>query len=397
MNYVGNALTLMSYSVRTYNVGSSAYNIYKKSTQEEEWTREEYFEVAGNALCLVSEAYSLKTSYDLRKFQQRISSMEKANEMLKGKMIKRIGQCFGDCFILDASGQLFDTLFQLQKNGSIEIGKNGELDLSEYEGTIKKMFCGDDEKINEARLIGGRFFSETVFGGNVMGTISEIKKEAEKAIEQVKIDRAITHLTVLATECVFQLGQGRSITEIALRPDFLCRLQISSKEGEEILKIPALRTVRIAAQIGQTLPFLKLAWRMLRGWLGQVDGHIERNIITYNNAHPNQPPLTIPPRINRDAQINDLYRLLPEEHEDNPIFSRYICTINGDPCRYPIAIQQPNGVTHYYELIQIFIWVARYGSTDPLTRAPLDLQSLNIDVNALHEIETEMRRLGIPL
>lgn len=397
MNHVENALTLTSYASRVYHAGVSAYTIYKRSTQEEEWTRSEFFEVAANALTLVSEAYALKTSYGLRKFQQRISSMEKAKGIKEGRMRQQVGECFEDCVALDPSGQLLDTLFQLQDNRSIKIGENGELDLSEYEGAIKNMFCNNDEKVNEARLIGKLFFSELEFGVNILNAISEIKEKTEKTIEQVEIDRAVTHLTALATEVVFQFAQGRSFTETVLRPDFLYRLQISSKEGEEILKIPAFRTIRIAAQVGQTYPFLKLAWRTLRGWLGQVDDHIERNIIAYNNAHPDQPPLTIPPRINRNAQINDLYRELPREHEDNPIFSRYICGINGDPCRYPIAVRQPNGVTHYYELFAIFIWIARYGGTDPQTRAPLDLQNLNIDANALHEIETEMRRLEILL
>lgn len=89
------------------------------------------------------------------------------------------------------------------------------------------------------------------------------------------------------------------------------------------------------------------------------------------------------------------YNPIPAAYANNPVFTQYVCSITLDVIRYPVAIQ--NGqTTNYYEIRDLYAWVLVNG-TDPLTRQPLALAAIQVDVNALQAIENEMRILGLPL
>lgn len=87
------------------------------------------------------------------------------------------------------------------------------------------------------------------------------------------------------------------------------------------------------------------------------------------------------------------YEGIPEEHEDNPVFSQYLCPITQMPMRFPVtAPSVPGHPGHHFERKAIIDWLRR-NKTNPMNQQPLRLNQLRENTAMREIIENELKRL----
>ena len=174
-----------------------------------------------------------------------------------------------------------------------------------------------------------------------------------------------------------EMNRGRPVSEALTSPEVFRRICRLITQGSIAVGRPG---------IGRAVDSFNL-FASLKVWIfGEADSpeaQIRRLRYTAGRG------LTVPPQ---DGQ----YDVLPLEHHENRVFSKFQCPIMYEPCRFPVVIID-NGIPHYYEFAAISVLIRNRTLVNPLTREPINVDELRIDERAQRQIENEMKRLNIPL
>lgn len=185
------------------------------------------------------------------------------------------------------------------------------------------------------------------------------------------------------SEVVNEVGAALCNVGLARGDKNLC------KAGEVLQK--AVVAVEVFS-IVKSIPFIK----------SLVD-RVTDLVVNYNRRRlpfDSGPGLTIP-TVYFPPQDDD-YAFIPASHNENVVFSQYLCGITHAPIRYPCFVLI-NGVKQSYELLNLIMHIYRNGvrdtgeliAQDPVINQPITIGDVHMDINAQKAIENEMRRLGI--
>lgn len=234
--------------------------------------------------------------------------------------------------------------------------------------------------------------------------LKETLKTAEEFLKRIKYFSAIYNTVATGTYITAEIASGRQVQEVLLSSPALSRigaaagsvgtataethpnLSSAARIGGSLIDAGTLGT----AVFANVQEYIVKANQVYQNYRMDVGQHNVVQMLSSNAgaANPLQVPLTVPP-------TNHKYTLIPEQYDNDPIFSQYVCPITNSVIRYPICIRDGQ-TNHYYELAAIYQWVHDHG-TNPLTRGALVLQDLRVDLTVQRVIEDRMRIVGLSL
>ena len=280
------------------------------------------------------------------------------------------------------------------------VAMHADLNITKLEGQVKELQGTTSDltdQVSKLECLGSLGFSG--YTENTKKTLKATKvtlDTSKTTLQQTKNISAMSSGLGAITHIVSERASGKPIQEILTSAPGLIRIgaALGSAGSAWSDQYPQLALkAKGASTVIETGVLAKGAYSASKELIITANYLYQRarNAVTRNNQTLalDQPPLTVPP-------THHQYNAIPDGYDEDPVFSQYECPITNHCIRYPVAIEEDNGTTHYYELAAIYEWV-KYHGNNPLTRNELKKDDLRVDLNAQRAIEDRMRALGIPL
>lgn len=94
------------------------------------------------------------------------------------------------------------------------------------------------------------------------------------------------------------------------------------------------------------------------------------------------------------------YTDIPEEYDNNEVFTQFIDPITGELIRFPVSVENQSGNTAIFDRKSLIGWLKfqenkRQPFTHPINRDPIQPENIREDLATRKIIEDEMIRLGL--